>query len=51
MGHTAEKNEQIPEDAFREAIANAIVHRTWDVNAQIKVAMFDDRIEVVCPRA
>lgn len=36
------KNEQIPEDAFREAIANAIVHRTWDVNAQIKVAMFAD---------
>lgn len=32
------KNEQIPEDAFREAI----VHRTWDVNAQIKVAMFAD---------
>ena len=43
------KNEQIPEDAFREAIANAIVHRTWDVNAQIKVAMFDDRIEVTSP--
>lgn len=43
------KNEQIPEDAFREAIANAIVHRTWDVNAQIKVAMFADRIEVTSP--
>ena len=43
------KNEQIPENAFREAIANAIVHRTWDVNAQIKVAMFDDRIEVTSP--
>lgn len=40
------KNEQIPEDAFREEIANAIVHQTWDVNAQIKVAMFADRIEV-----
>ena len=43
------KNEQIPENAFREAIANAIVHRTWDVNAQIKVAMFDDRIEFLSP--
>ena len=43
------KIEQIPEEAFREAIANAIVHRTWDVNAQIKVAMFDDRIEVTSP--
>lgn len=43
------KIEQIPEEAFREAIANTIVHRTWDVNAQIKVAMFDDRVEVTSP--
>ncbi|MBQ2594161.1 MAG: putative DNA binding domain-containing protein [Candidatus Riflebacteria bacterium] len=38
--------ETIPEKAFREAIANAIVHRTWDVNAHIKVSMFSDRIEI-----
>lgn len=41
--------ETIPEKAFREAIANALVHRTWDVNAQIKVSMFDDRIEIASP--
>ena len=41
--------EKIPEKAFREAIANALVHRTWDVNAQIRVAMYDDRIEVSSP--
>lgn len=41
--------EKIPEAAFREAIANAIIHRVWDVNSQIKVSMFDDRIEVVSP--
>ena len=41
------KVEIIPEKAFREAIANAIVHRTWDVNAHIKVSMFSDRIEIV----
>ena len=40
---------QIPEEAFREAIANALVHRTWNINAQIKVSMFDNRIEVVSP--
>ncbi len=40
------KVEIIPEKAFREAIANAIVHRTWDVNAHIKVSMFSDRIEI-----
>lgn len=38
--------EKIPEKAFREAVANAIVHRTWDVNAHIKIAMFADRIEI-----
>ncbi len=39
--------ETIPEEAFREAVANAIVHRTWDVKAHIRVSMFDDRIEIV----
>ena len=41
--------ETIPEEAFREAVANAIVHRVWDVNAQIRISMFDDRIEIVSP--
>ncbi len=41
--------EKIPEAAFREAMANAIIHRVWDVEAQIRVSMFDDRIEVVSP--
>ena len=39
--------ELIPEEAFREALANAIVHRVWDVNSQIRVSMFDDRVEIV----
>ncbi len=43
------KVEIIPEEAFRETVANALVHRTWDVNAQIRVMMFDDRIEVTSP--
>lgn len=41
--------EKIPEVAFREAIANALIHRVWDVDLQIRVSMFDDRIEVVSP--
>ena len=41
--------EKIPEAAFREAIANALIHRVWDVDSQIRVSMFDDRIEVVSP--
>ena len=41
--------ERIPEDAFREAVANALVHREWDVDPQIRISMFDDRIEVSSP--
>lgn len=41
--------EDIPYIAFREAIANAIIHRTWDVNANIRVAMYPDKVEVYSP--
>ena len=41
--------EMIPETAFREAVANAIVHRLWDINSQIRILMFGDRIEIVSP--
>ncbi len=41
--------ERIPEAAFREAIANALIHRVWDVESQIRVLMFDDRIEIISP--
>ena len=39
----------IPKEAFREAIANALIHRTWDTQDYIRVLMFDDRIEVYSP--
>ena len=48
-GADRKKMEKIPEVAFREAIANALIHRVWDVEAQIRVMMFDDRIEIVSP--
>lgn len=41
--------ERIPEAAFREAIANALIHRAWDIESQIRVLMFDDRLEVISP--
>ena len=49
QGAERKKVEKIPEAAFREAIANALIHRVWDVESQIKVSMFDDRIEIVSP--
>ena len=44
-----EKCRKIPEAAFREAIANALIHRAWDVESQINVSMFNDRIEIISP--
>lgn len=45
------RNERIPLDAFRETVANALVHRTWDVRANVQVAMYDDRVTVISPGA
>ena len=49
QGSERKKAEKIPEAAFREAIANALIHRAWDMESQIKVSMFDDRIEIIFP--
>lgn len=49
QGAERKKMEKIPEEAFREAIANALIHRAWDVEARIRVMMFDDRLEVISP--
>lgn len=42
-------HELVPAEAYREAIANALVHRQWDIDASIRVSMFEDRIEIVSP--
>lgn len=39
--------ETIPEEAFREALANAIIHRVWDINSHVRISMFDDCVEIV----
>ncbi len=39
----------IPENAYREAIANALVHRDYSIPAHIRIAMFPDRIEIKSP--
>lgn len=48
-GSYRKKVELIPEEAFREAVANALIHRAWDLNAKIRISMFDDRIEITSP--
>lgn len=39
----------VPEHAYREAVANALVHRAWDINAHISISMHENRIEIVSP--
>jgi ATP-dependent DNA helicase RecG len=48
-GYDRIKRELIPKESFRESIANALVHRVWDVEAHIKISMFKDRIEIISP--
>ena len=41
--------DKIPEKAFREAVANALVHRMWVIPASIKISMYPDKIEISSP--
>lgn len=40
---------KIPEEAFREAVANAIVHRDYLVKGGIQISMYANRIEIDSP--
>lgn len=46
-GFYRNRHERIPREAFRETVANALAHRAWDVEAHIRVSMYDDHVEVV----
>lgn len=48
-GYSRIKKELIPKEAFREAIANGLVHREWDLNSHIQISMYDNRIEINSP--
>lgn len=40
---------QIPREAYREGIANALVNRRYDINGRVQVAMHENRIEIISP--
>ena len=48
-GAYRETIEEIPLVAYREAIANAIVHREYMLESDIRVEIFDDRAEIISP--
>src|SRR5262249_46558012 len=39
----------IPIDELREAILNALLHRKYNIPGAIKIAIYDDRLEVFSP--
>lgn len=49
VDYTRTKKELIPKEAFREALANAIVHREWDIRSHIQISMYNDRVEINSP--
>ncbi len=49
IGSERVRRELIPEKAFREALANSIVHRLWDIKSSINISMYKDRVEIVSP--
>lgn len=49
VGARREQIEWIPEKAYREAVANSIVHRVWDTRGSIQIGMYKDRIEITSP--
>lgn|GEM_PF-5586083 len=41
--------ETIPVTAFREAVANTLVHRAWDMKAHARISLHPDKVEIVSP--
>lgn len=48
-GEERKQISRIPESAYREAVANALIYRVWDTEARIRILMFEDRIEITSP--
>ncbi|MDE2814534.1 MAG: putative DNA binding domain-containing protein [Gemmatimonadota bacterium] len=40
---------ELPEEALREAVANAVAHRDYRSTANVQIYVFKDRIEIVSP--
>lgn len=39
----------IPEEALREAITNAVLHRKYSIPGAVKIALYDNRLEIFSP--
>ena len=48
-GMRREERPELPEEALREAVANAVAHRDYRSTANVQIYVFRDRIEIVSP--
>ena len=49
VGIMSQYKREYPLDALREAIINALIHRDYMLNSNVRIAIFDDRIEIISP--
>lgn len=47
IGFEREEFQRIPSTAFREALANALIHRSWSGRGQILIKMRSDQISII----
>jgi len=48
-GKQREERYEVPPIALREALMNAILHRNYHINAPVKIAIYNNRIEIFSP--
>ena len=48
-GYGRHERLELPEDALREALVNAIAHRDYRSSANVQMYLFRDRLEIVTP--
>jgi len=49
VGFEPEKREEIPAEALREAVVNALVHRDYTIPGPVRIFVLADRVEVRSP--
>jgi ATP-dependent DNA helicase RecG len=49
LGKKREEKLEVPEIAIREILLNAIVHRNYHIQSPIKIAIYDNRLEIFSP--
>ena len=49
LGVKMQSRTLVPEEALREAIINAVIHRKYWIPGATKIAMYDERLEVFSP--